>query len=257
MVILILLFIVWGADVFLLRRHWQVFFGQGTRFPEKILFLVSCLMALGVDLLSLKVFSVAVFLLLSLYLILRLRKEPQAYGRAYYEETRGSLKDFLALMVVGLFLKWVWGMILISALISLLVGHVAFLQSEVSEMALLSFLAGLWIVALIVSFARRVPIWPLKELLGLDWIRGGMWWNTVVPVSAGIGMALLTSVIFLQRPVQPVTPFSEMVDWADVSWGMALFLAVGILAAPFLEEVIFRGFFFRVVSIYKSIPWAF
>ena len=74
----------------------------------------------------------------------------------------------------------------------------------------------------------------------------------VAPALAGLLFASVSSGIMLLRHEQPVTPLSEVVDATDSVWLMAVFLALAVLAAPLVEEVIFRGYFFPVISRAKG-----
>ena len=70
----------------------------------------------------------------------------------------------------------------------------------------------------------------------------------VVPALVGLFFAAVSSAIIGLRHAQPVTPLSEIIDATDSVWLFAIFLALGVLAAPLIEEIIFRGYFFHVLS---------
>lgn len=74
----------------------------------------------------------------------------------------------------------------------------------------------------------------------------------VVPALAGLLFAIVSAAIIWLRHEQPVTPLSEVIDATDSVWLMAVFLALAILAAPLVEEIIFRGYFFHVISRAKG-----
>src|SRR3989338_4228681 len=70
----------------------------------------------------------------------------------------------------------------------------------------------------------------------------------VVPALVGLFFAVVSSAIIWLRHTQPVTPLSEVIDATDSLWLFAVFLALAVLAAPLIEEIIFRGYFFHVIS---------
>lgn len=70
----------------------------------------------------------------------------------------------------------------------------------------------------------------------------------VVPALAGLFFAAVSSAIIWLRHEQPVTPLSAVVAATDSVWLFAVFLTLAILVAPLIEEIIFRGYFFHVLS---------
>jgi len=70
----------------------------------------------------------------------------------------------------------------------------------------------------------------------------------VVPALVGLFFAAVSSAVIWLRHEQPVTPLSEIIDATDSLWLFAVFLALAVLAAPLIEEIIFRGYFFHVIS---------
>ena len=74
----------------------------------------------------------------------------------------------------------------------------------------------------------------------------------VVPALVGLFFAAVSSAIIWLRHEQPVTPLSAVVAATDSVWLFTAFLALGVLAAPLIEEIIFRGYFFHVISRAKG-----
>src|SRR3989338_8476696 len=70
----------------------------------------------------------------------------------------------------------------------------------------------------------------------------------VVPALVGLFFAAVSSAVIWLRHEQPVTPLSEIIDATDSLWLFAVFLSLAVLAAPLIEEIIFRGYFFHVIS---------
>ena len=72
------------------------------------------------------------------------------------------------------------------------------------------------------------------------------------PLILGIFLAFIAAVIILSRPETPITPLSEILERTKSSAALLAFLAVATLVAPFLEELIFRGYFFAVIRQIKG-----
>jgi tetratricopeptide (TPR) repeat protein len=54
------------------------------------------------------------------------------------------------------------------------------------------------------------------------------------------------------REIPPDTSFGDMMDSVDTSSGFFLFLAAAMIFAPFFEELLFRGYYFSVLSRVKG-----
>ena len=74
----------------------------------------------------------------------------------------------------------------------------------------------------------------------------------VAPALIGLFFAAVSSAVIWLRHEQPVTPLSEIIDATDSVFLFAVFLALAILAAPLIEEIIFRGYFFHVISLARG-----
>ncbi len=70
----------------------------------------------------------------------------------------------------------------------------------------------------------------------------------VVPALVGLFLAVISSAIIWFRHSQPSTPLSKIIETTDSPFLFAVFLALAVLAAPLIEEIIFRGYFFHVIS---------
>jgi membrane protease YdiL (CAAX protease family) len=203
-----------------------------------------------------KIFSVILFLLLGIYLLEREGRERKSQAAVYYEDHR-IIRQFLIMMFVGILLRWFWGVLVISALISVLAMAFPVLNSDLGGAVCLSMVSALWMIRLIKDFQRKAPLFTVRDLLGLKKTKGSFWLNWIVPFLTGAAIATVASYALVYRHYQPVTPFSEMMDWENASGILGLFLFAAVVAAPFLEEVVFRGFFFLMITECKNARWAF
>jgi len=70
----------------------------------------------------------------------------------------------------------------------------------------------------------------------------------LLSVALGLFFALCSSTITVMRQVQPQTPLNEIVEATQSIHLILIFLFVAVCIAPLIEEIIFRGYFFRVLE---------
>lgn len=142
---------------------------------------------------------------------------------------------FLAMVVIGAFLK--------SA------GEIfPALESRMGQLLLSAVFSSAIALALIARASQKFSDRGFLYNAGLR--KGGrsVMEVFVVPALVGVFFAVVSSGIMLLRHTQPVTPLSEVIGATDSLWLFAVFLALAVLAAPLIEEIIFRGYFFHVIS---------
>ena len=146
---------------------------------------------------------------------------------------------FLAMVVIGAFLKSV--------------GEIfpAF-GSKMGQLLLSAIFSSAIALVLITPASQRFS--PKGSLYNLGLRKGerSVVEVFVVPALVGLFFAVVSSAIIWLRHEQPVTPLSEIIDATDSVWLFAIFLALAILAAPLIEEIIFRGYFFYIISRAKG-----
>lgn len=125
--------------------------------------------------------------------------------------------------------------------------------------------AGEEIVGMLVSAAllftvvlsliyRTTQSYPEKFLKFVAWHRNEkpLWQVIVVPVVLGLVFAYLSTEIISSRAVQPITPLSKVIEETTSSFWMFVFLMMAVVVAPAVEEIIFRGYFYRVLALAKG-----
>lgn len=253
-----LFLIIWGADLFILSRR----NGLPLRVPFFTFHKAACVLCALFLVLSLfKILPVeAAHLFLAgavvFYTFFRRKAEKALYQNAYYERQQ-NIRPFLVFSFFGILLKWFCGILLLSIVIGLLAELIPGINSALGIPASLTLLAGLWMVFLIKSFCRRTGLYSLRDILGLTQPGPSFFWGWLVPVLCGAVLAFTSSALLVYRPHQPVTPFSEWTDWTSTPQGFGVFLLAAVIVGPFLEEIMFRGFFFRMIRDFKNTRWAF
>lgn len=149
---------------------------------------------------------------------------------------------------VGVFMCWVYGMC-VYALVTKAFQKIFTPDSFEMLDILISvvYSAGL-IVVLIVRPARRFSGQGL-------WVNLGMHGNQksgvvlyLVPALGAIVFATMSAWIVLTRKVQPQTPLTEMLESADSPVFIMVLIFLAVFMAPVVEEITFRGYYFRVAK---------
>jgi membrane protease YdiL (CAAX protease family) len=192
--------------------------------------------------------------LLPIYLLRRIRflksigdpsLAPAAPGA--FDSTRVLVSDaynviliwFLAMVVIGTFFKSI--------------GKIfpAF-GSEMGQLLLSAVLSSAIALILIAKASQKFSDGGFFYNVGLRKGDRSVMEVFVAPALVGLFFAVVSSAIIWLRHVQPVTPLSAVVAATDSVWLFAIFLAMAILVAPLIEEIIFRGYFFHVIHRAKG-----
>jgi membrane protease YdiL (CAAX protease family) len=70
----------------------------------------------------------------------------------------------------------------------------------------------------------------------------------IIPSMFGLMFAGISTWLVLNRSVQPQTPLGELMESAESSFFMVIFIMLAVMVAPFIEEVVFRGYFYRIIK---------
>ncbi|MEW5895353.1 MAG: CPBP family glutamic-type intramembrane protease [Candidatus Omnitrophota bacterium] len=254
MLLVFIIFVIWYFDIFILSKQVNV----DQPFLNRIIFWTGIVLFILAEyqVLPPKPVYFLFFVFLGVYLVNRHKREQIISRDSYYSE-RDALKRFLRFTFSGILLKWFWGVLFIATGLGLVTAVFPSLDSELAVSAFLTLLSGLWMIVLIKRFERQLSIYTFGEWLGLGVKRHSLWINLFLPMLTGVGIAATASYFFVYHYRPPVTPLSELLDWTDVSWAVGFFLGAAVIAAPFIEEVVFRGFFFKMISELKNAWWAF
>lgn len=152
----------------------------------------------------------------------------------------------------GIIVTWVammfWGMIIYE-----LVAELYAISFEELEEALLASVSSLLLMTFLIY---RINQKTSKErfFVRMGLVKKGISYVKliVLPLVMGISLASISVFIVLNRPQMPLTPLSEVLEKTKSPTALWLFLAVATLVAPFLEELIFRGYFFSVIRRFKG-----
>jgi membrane protease YdiL (CAAX protease family) len=240
-------------DLALLRRRGSDLFMSTFSFsqPHQLLLGVIFLLGLSFGLFprldSRIIFSFFLIFILGLYFNRRLLFK-RLLRLALSSPTVLDSRAVLASETLELFLNWfLWMMcgVFVSKIFE------SFSQESArgfGALVLFSLYSSVLMVILIAQFSRRHAGLSFRDLTGLRTNRRPFWQWLVIPFIVGTFWAVLTGILVMLRPAEVSTPFSQMLDTIDSPRRAMMFVSVAVLLAPFLEEVIFRGFLFYVIE---------
>lgn len=189
--------------------------------------------------------------MIPVYCVRRLRfKRRVPRGRKDPEEIGEALA--LALDAFTIVIWWAVGMTVLALVLRGVNVIFPALESKLGEVVLISAASAVMLLVLIRRAVSQYVRFSMKDVLGLRRQKLPVLKLIVLPLLLGLLLAGASSTLLLSRSVQPLTPLSELLDATTSSWVFLAFLIVAVLAAPFFEEVIFRGFFFYVLEKNKG-----
>ncbi len=114
--------------------------------------------------------------------------------------------------------------------------------------------AGSLFAVVLALIYRTTQSYPEKFLKFVAWHRNERPLRQVIIVPAVLGLifAYLSTEIISSRAIQPITPLSKVIEETTSSFWMFIFLMMAVVVAPVVEEIIFRGYFYRVLVLAKG-----
>ena len=163
-------------------------------------------------------------------------------------------KTILISDALGVILHWSLIMLIIEGLMK--IKGAAAEEISLIQLVFMGACSFIILMAFIVEASRRFSLDGFWRRVGLTRVNIFSLRSCVIPALSGLFLACVSATIIAVREVQPVTPLGEILDAADSPLAILAFIVLAILAAPLIEEVIFRGYFFRVLKDVKGSPAA-
>ena len=161
-------------------------------------------------------------------------------------------KTSLASDALGVILLWFYSVIVIMLVIKSAAGIFLSIESDLGGLIVSSVLSSGLILVFIHRAAQKFSQNNFWVNMGFDKSKKNFGTAIVIPVMAGLTFAYISASIILHRSVQPATPLREVMDATGSPLLIFLFLFLAIIVAPLLEEIIFRGYFYHVLSVLKG-----
>lgn len=243
----LIIFTIWDATV--LKERNEERFHVAFDFPQNIVRLLLLFLAIAFIFSSNRWEVIILFLTVGILPIYLLRRYRFIRSIADIED------DTLLIMksdALGVAIIWIFSAIMISSFIN------AFLEVFPG---FISELGGLIISACVSSIIVLVLIYHASERFSKDgfWVNVGLkkdgpsfWKVFILPCVLGLFFALISANIIVGRAIQPQTPLNDVLSAANSPLAMLGFIGLAILFAPFIEEIIFRGYFFHVIRAIKG-----
>jgi len=121
-------------------------------------------------------------------------------------------------------------------------------SSELGKLVITGVISFIVIVVLIRHAAGKISEGDFFENVGFLKGKNSPKKTYFVPALMGIGFASVSASIILNRSDHPITPLSEIVNTSASPVALLGFIALAILVAPLIEEIIFRGYYFHVLK---------
>lgn len=257
---LTILFIFLYLDILTLKKRNRIIFDEVFYVSPTALnlFFISTALLTLFSPVPVKVLSlIAVAGWLPVYIIRRLKysKAIEAVQPALEESSiqeKKAEKFKLLSNISGVVIGWILMMVVIEYLIDIFI-HAGWMKdSEVVKLFFSSSLSSVVILILITRAGRKIASKSLKETLGLNRHQQSFFKVYIIPALIGLFFAGISSWLVEIRPIQPQTPLSELMEGVQSSRAILFFLFLAILIAPFVEEIVFRGYLFHVLNVLKG-----
>jgi len=233
--------------------------------PHFVVFLFACLLGLTILISKEKIEAIIFLTTFNFFLIYFLRR------RTFLNNLRGDLlsRKSLAeepissedLMALGIDAFSVLIRVLI-ILFGVALGIKVFDQmfsAYLSEFGKLLLSAAIFFVLIIIFIHKASSKFSSQgfwENIGFARKQKSFLRKIIIPASLGLIFAFISTGIILSREIHPSTPLSEIIQETSSETLLMLFLGLAVLIAPLVEEIIFRGYFYRVLCVVKGEKFA-
>ena len=255
--ILLIILIYWDAKV--LRRVNEPLFREAFAVRNRGLTLIVFLFILIVSSEILLAeeqaklsFSFFMFIVLSLYLLRRrrfLKTIDLAPVKPLTDIQQTSRSFILTCDALGVILHWFFIMGFVSGFIKI-PSSATGEETELTELVTFAVFSFMVLTFLIIRAARRFSAETFWKNVGLT--RGPFLRTYAIPFLLGLFFACLSAAVISSRAIQPETPLGNILEATNSPLAVLTFVVLAVVIAPLIEEIIFRGYFFKVIREVKG-----
>ncbi|MFT7538390.1 MAG: membrane protease YdiL (CAAX protease family) [Lysobacterales bacterium] len=159
---------------------------------------------------------------------------------------------FLTAELSYVIILWLFGALSISLVLFNLSLLFPQLISEFDELLLTTILSTALILYLVYESSERMSLGSFWDKIGLDSVKRSKVRVVILPIVLGLIFAVSSAALVFVRGEQPITPLSEILKSVTSPISMTIFLILAVIVAPFVEEIVFRGFFYKMLSRIKG-----
>lgn len=250
--IMVLILMLWeikvlrGISTPLFSKHFSVS-------QQKCIFLIIFFCLMGIlpdgDILLSALILVAV---IPLYIIRRNRLITE------HDPTAKSIsKDILLSQGIGIIIQWLYFLFVASMATRVLLEKYDNINSKFLELIISAGLSSIIIYVLIYIGAKRFSDNGFNANVSLIAPPNAAKKIFVIPLGVGIIFATVSAGLLVNRKVQPDTPLNDIISKVDSPSLILLFLFLALIIAPFIEEITFRGYFYRLIKEIRGRRFAF
>lgn len=253
-IFVVFLFCVVYLDANLLKRRNMCLYGKIFKFSPWIWALVSMTFILPIYLYLLKRKRFKE--------LLSLTKHDMPEEQQVHKLSEGSGKDSLpdqlsyASDATGIILLWIAISLIATVILDTMLSFYPTFDTKLDKILLCAVFEPLLMVILIYQATKRYPDLGFWGILGLNKEKKSFVKVILIPVIVGLSFAGVSAWIIVTRQIQPSTPLSQILESVDSPFSILLFIGLAVCVAPFLEEIIFRGYFFHVIQKFKGTTFA-
>ncbi len=189
--------------------------------------------------------------LLSFYLLRRVRFHQLA-GMGLPVPAGECPSSVLVADAYNVILIWFLAMVVIGAFVKSVGEIFPALGSEMGRLLISAVFSSAIALALIHKASRKFSDQGFWVNMGLRKGDRPLIQVILMPALWGLLFSCVSTLVIFGRWTQPSTPLYEVLEATDSLVLMGVFLILAVLAAPLIEEIIFRGYFFHVISRVKG-----
>lgn len=152
---------------------------------------------------------------------------------------------------LGMLISWVLWVTVIDVLVYLFSLFLPAFETKLSGILFSTVLEDALMIFLIYRVTRRYPSGGFLASVGISRTKGSFLKIVFFPALIGLSLAYVSSLQRMNDPNPPVTPMSELLE-SSSSLMFLLFCGSAVLLAPLVEEIIFRGYFYGILSRLKG-----
>ena len=149
---------------------------------------------------------------------------------------------------LGVIILWVYGVIVFGLFTSGVMAFAAGAVSEMGELVLSAIFSSVLIISLVYQSSRHFSDQGFLTNIGLRRGNRSRVKVILIPVVLGLSFALFSAYLGLARQVQPQTPLNDVLETTRSFSLILVFLFLAVCVAPLIEEIVFRGYFFRIIK---------
>jgi len=147
---------------------------------------------------------------------------------------------------MGVVITWIYGVVVFDLFVFGIMDVTTGMISEMGDLLLSAAFSSILIIGLVYQASKRFSGEGFLSDVGLRLGRQSRKKVILLPAVLGLLFAFLSSYIAVSRHIQPQTPLTEIFETTQSLSLILIFLFIAVCIAPLIEEIVFRGYFFRI-----------